>query len=82
LQILQDASELHLGLIDFATYEQRMNERPGTSTGLEAAEARLPGKRRCAYSLPCCSHPSIGGGGGRKGRQNCLTPYPARRVRS
>jgi hypothetical protein len=40
LRTLQDASELHLGLIDSATYEQRMNERAGTLTGLEALEAR------------------------------------------
>lgn len=40
LQNLKDASELHLGLIDAATYERRLNERAKTLTGLEALEAR------------------------------------------
>jgi hypothetical protein len=39
LQNLKDASELHLGLIDSATYERRMNERAETQTGLDALEA-------------------------------------------
>jgi hypothetical protein len=36
---LRDASELHAGLIDSATYEQRLNERAGALAGLEALEA-------------------------------------------
>jgi hypothetical protein len=51
LQNLKDASELHLGLIDSATYEQRMNERAETLTGLEALEARQDVLyRRCVRS--------------------------------
>jgi Domain of unknown function (DUF4365) len=51
LQSLKDASELHLGLIDSATYEQRMNERADTLTGLEALEARQDALyRRCVRS--------------------------------
>ena len=40
LQNLGDASELHLGLIDSAAYERRMNERAASLTGLGALEAR------------------------------------------
>lgn len=36
---IKDASELHVGLIDPATYEQRMNERASTLSGIEALEA-------------------------------------------
>jgi Domain of unknown function (DUF4365) len=51
LQNLKDASELHLGLIDSKTYEQRMNERAKTLTGLEALEARQDALyRRCVRS--------------------------------
>lgn len=33
LQNVRDASELHLGLLDSATYEQRMNERAEILSG-------------------------------------------------
>ncbi len=39
LRNILDASELHVGLIDSATYEQRMNERASTLSGIEALEA-------------------------------------------
>lgn len=40
LHNLGDASELHLGLIDSAAYERRINERAASLTGLGALEAR------------------------------------------
>ena len=51
LQNVKDASELHLGLIDSETYEQRMDQRADTLTGLEALEARQDALyRRCVRS--------------------------------
>jgi hypothetical protein len=45
---LKDSSELHVGLIDSRTYEQRMDERAATLTGLEALEAEQDSLyRRC-----------------------------------
>ena len=39
LENLKDASELHIGLIDAATYEQRMRDRAKILGGLEALQA-------------------------------------------
>jgi len=38
---LKDACEFHVGIIDTATYRQRMDERAQTLNGLESLEARL-----------------------------------------